>query len=246
MTKLYPRLAPSHAVELWEELHLRPVEALRNVSASTHPNEYFAAVGGRRVVTNEIDLIARDIRGLAEKFGYPDTRGRAMADFDTEVSIYLGSAVEISPGEAYRPETWAFLSLIVLPDVVKWRFQGFNISRCTGGRRDCFHRLWLRAKAFDLGEGRDNRWILLRNLTEDAFVSIIERPSLAGNYTLCKVLGLSWMKTASKVGRGAMEDLNRRAIKRIRSKGTIIYLDALPYEALKSIVEQCYSVESMA
>ena len=130
--------------------------------------------------------------------------------------------------------------------MVKWRFQGFSASRCTGGRRACFHRSWLRAKAFDLGFGRDNRWILLKSLTEDSFVSIMERPSLAGSGEICRVLGATWMKVAASVGRNRMEDNNRRAIKRVRAKATLIFLDALSYLELKALVESCYlaAVES--
>lgn len=241
MAVLYPRLSPADAVSLWESYDSLTIEELRTRSSVSHSNQTFAAVGGRRIDARELSGLQKAIRQIAESFGYPEKGSRtALSEFDTAVSIFFGEHLDISEGEAYRPQTWAFISLVLLPDVVKWRFDGFSASRCTGGRRDCFHRLWLRAKAFDLGADRDNRWILLKSLTEDSFVSIMERPSLAGSRDICRVLGATWMKTAASVGRNRMEDINRRAIKRVRAKGTLIFLDALSYVELKSLVEDCY------
>ena len=171
MAVLYPRLSPADAVSLWESYASLTVKELCTRSSTSHPNQTFAAVGGRRIDGRELSDLQRSIRQIAESFGYPEKGSRgSLSEFDTAVSRFFGEHLDISEGEAYRPQTWAFISLVLLPDVVKWRFEGFGASRCTGGRRDCFHRLWLRAKAFDLGAGRDNRWIILKSLTEDSFV----------------------------------------------------------------------------
>lgn len=242
MAILYPRLSPADAAALWESYDGLTLDQLRARSGTSHQNQTFAAVGGRRIDGRELVEIQKDIRQIAQSFGYPERDSRnALSEFDTVASIFFAENLDISEGEAFRPQTWAFISLILLPDIVKWRFPNFSISRCTGGRRDCFHRLWLRARAFDLGVGRENRWILLRNLTEDSFVSIMERPSLAGSREICQVLGATWLKTAASAGRNRMEEINRRAIKRVRAKGTLVFLDALSYAELKSLVEGCYT-----
>ena len=245
MTVLYPRLSPTDAASLWESYAGMSIADLRARSGVSHHNQTFAAVGGRRIQPREMEDIARDIRGIAESHGYPEKSTRsALSDFDTAVSVYFGEALKIPEGEAYRPQTWAFISLVLLPDIVKWRFHNFRISRCTGGRKDCFHRLWLRAKAFDLGPESKNRWVLLNNLMEDSFVSIMERPSLAGNSDICRMVGASWMKTAAAVGKNKMQEINRRAIKRIRAKGTVVYLDVLDCRELKALIESCYGAET--
>lgn len=221
------------------------MEELRARSDTSQQNQIFAAVGGRRVGAGELETIQKEVRQIAESFGYPSNASRSgYSGFDTEISIYFGERLEMPDGEAYRPQTWAFISMVLLPDVVKWRFPGFGVSRCTGGRRDCFQRLWLRARAFDLGSDSENRWVLLKNLTEDSFVSIMERPSLAGNKNICQALGAAWMRTAASVGRSRMEEVNRRAIKRIRARGTLIFLDALSYVDLKKLIEQSYQAEA--
>ncbi|MEQ3725258.1 DUF6339 family protein [Alcanivorax sp.] len=242
MTVLYPRLSPADAASLWESFSDMSVEELRGRSDTSCQKQTFAAVGGRRIQPRELEEMASRIRGLAESCGYPAKAQRtALSKFDTELCIFFGESLDMLEGEALRPQSWAFISLVLLPDVVKWRFPKFSISRCTGGRRDCFHRLWLRAKAFDLGPESNNRWVLLSNLTEDSFVSIMERPSLAGSSDICRVIGASWLKTAASVGKGQMESINRRAIKRLRAKGTVILLDALDYSQLKEVVECCYA-----
>lgn len=247
MTTLYPRLSPADAASLWESYSGMSIGDLRGRSDASHQNQTFAAVGGRRIQPRELEEMAGRIRSIAESFGYPYKAQRtALSNFDTELCVFFGESLSMLEGEAYRPQCWAFISLVLLPDVVKWRFPKFGISRCTGGRRDCFHRLWLRSKAFDLGADSNNRWVLLSNLTEDSFVSIMERPSLAGSSDICRVIGATWMRTAASVGKGKMESINRRAIKRLRAKGTVILLDALDYSQLKEVVESCYQAEAVA
>lgn len=245
MVILYPRLSPADVASIWESYDGLSIDELRGRSDISHRNQTFAAVGGRRVEIRELETLRQDVRQIAESFDYPNKGSRSsLSQFDAAVSIYFGENLEMPDGEAYRPQTWAFISLVVLPDIVKWRFPSFKISRCTGGRRDCFHRLWLRAQAFDLGQASENRWVLLKNLTEDSFVSIMERPSLAGSKNICQLLGASWVKTAASLGRNRMEEINRRAIKRIRAKSTVILFDALHYDELKALIEECYRAEA--
>jgi hypothetical protein len=244
MATLFPRLMPSDAISLWEDLREKSVEELRYASSNSHPGQYYAAVGGARVEPSYLTRLAASLRGIAEDAGYPDRKTSLLREFDINATKFLAEEMTISDGEALRKETWSFISLVLLPDIVKWRFPDFHVSRCTGGRRDCFHRLWLRSKAFDLGPGLRNRWVLLQHLTEDFFVSVMERPSLAGNPILCRVIGLTWVTTATKIGRGSMEDVNRRAIKRIRATATLLHLDSIEYANLKNMVAECFDLEA--
>lgn len=241
MAVLYPRLQPVEAQQLWAQYQGLSVEELKVRSSRTHHAQLFAAVGGRRVTDDGLLAIQDRIRKIAEAAGYPSTQSRVgHARFDIAVAMHFGEELDMPEGEALRPESWAFISLVMLPDVVKWRFDNFPISRCTGGRRDCFQRLWLRARAFDLGAASPERWKLLKNLSEDAFVSIIERPTLAGNSEICQAIGNTWMRIAAEIGRGEMESVNRRAAKWIRAKATVLLLDALDRREMESLFERCY------
>ncbi|MDA8962360.1 hypothetical protein N9H37_03300 [Congregibacter sp.] len=246
MAQLFPRLTATDAALLWESLQGSNLQELKKLSATSHPSQYFAALGGQRVEQQDLERLKTEVEDVARAHGYPDKASRSSAaNFDTDLAIFLATRLDISDGEAYRNETWAFISLVLLPHVVKWRFPDFHPSRCTGGRRDCMQRLWLRSRLFDLGEKAGNRWIILKSLTEDAFVSIVERPSLAGNPEICKTLGLTWLKTSAELGKSRMEAINRSALKRFRAKGTLTFLDSLDYKTLKLIAEDCYHVASL-
>lgn len=238
MTLLFPRLSLLDAKGLWEALFDLSVEELDQRANITHSNQYFAAVGGTRVNPKELQQLSDRIRLIAADCGFPDRL--SLREFDTRVAIFFGEDFLIPLGEALRKETWSFISLVLLPDIVKWRFKDFNIARCTGGRRDCFQRLWLRARAFDLGENAHRRWMLVEELTEDFYVSVLERPTLAGNPDICRALGLAWLSTAHYEGRGRMENINRRAIKLVRSEATLLFIDALDNFALSRMTERCY------
>mgnify|MGYP000048539412 CR=1 FL=1 len=243
MTNLYPRLSTQDAHTRWQQLRELGIPALKQQAKCNDPAEYFAATGGNRIEKRLLETLADDIRALAKTHGYPDkAKQKAIARFDFELAVWLHDNLEIIQGEALRQETWAFLSLCVIPDVVKWRFPEFHHSRCLGGRRDCMQRLWLRARAFDLGEKATDRWKVLEGMTEDAFVSIMERPSLSGNPEICKYIGIIWLNLSNKSGISNMEKLNREAIRRLRAKLTLINLDYLDYEALKVIIEDCFGV----
>ncbi len=241
MIWLYPRLSPQDALILWEKLKTKDISELKREAVTTHPSEIFAATSGMRVDQNALHKLASQVRGIATKFGYPESVGQLKtSSFDSEMAIWLYQNLPIYDGEAYRREIWSFVALCLVPDVVKWRFPNFNQARCLGGRRNCLQRLWLRAKAFDMGENSTVRWKMLEKLTEDAFVSIMERPSLSGNSDICKCIGLAWMKSSKKIESKNMEELNRQAIKKLRAKLTLINLDYLKFSALMELVESCY------
>lgn len=241
MSLLYPRINNKTALDIYNEISGRTVLQLRSGAANTHPEEYFASTGGNRISKEEINQIALTVRELAAEHGYPDKVGsNDNSAFDEALSRWFAEKLQIIDGEGVRPETWSFISLVILPDVVKWRFQNFHYKRCLGGRRNCFQRLWQRGKIFDLGEQSDDRWVIVSNLTEDAFVSIIERPSISENRALARAIGLSWIESLSKVGSGSMEKLNRNAIRGLRAKFTLYDFDSLGSEELNRLVKGCY------
>lgn len=241
MATLYPRVGNRVALDIYNEIGELSISELRLGAACTHPQEYFASTGGNRISKEEIDLIAKTVREFAVKHGYPEKVGNSQSSaFDGELARWLSGQLAIIDGEGARAEMWSFVSLLVLPDVVKWRFQNFHRSRCLGGRRNCFQRLWLRGKIFDLGAEADDRWRIVDKLTEDAFVSIIERPSIAENRDLARIVGLCWIEAQEKVGAGNMEKINRTALRSLRASFTLYEFDCLENEELSQLVHECY------
>lgn len=164
----------------------------------------------------------------------------ARGQFDRVAAIALALEPALRTGEALRDDVWAFLTAVLAPDVVAWRFPDRAAHRYAGGVRNAFQRLWARGTVLDRGEGHADRWGLVEALSEDAMVQIFERASLAGNERLARAIAELWVETAADVGRGAMESVMRRATKLVRIRNEIIDLAILPDANLLEEVRGCF------
>jgi len=238
---LYPRLDNLTALQLHRDMEGKTLVELLEMSSIEHRDAIYTQTGGVNIDDASLQNIAEEIRSLAKECGYPDKKDQKMqARFDARAAAWLYSNMDISFGEVVRKDVWSFITLVMLPDVSKWRFPGFNTERLLGGVRNVFQRLWYRAYMFDLGGKEETRWKLLEALTEDAMVAIIERPSISANRELAKNIGLSWIRTSNLVGREKMEAVNRTAMKYLRQTIPLICLDALSESNIKYYIDDCY------
>lgn len=174
--------------------------------------------------------------------GFPDKNSTGVkTSFDKEATIFLASYPALKTGEALRDDVWACLSFIFLPDLVRWRFEGYPRDRYLGGVRNTFQRLWARGVVLDRGEGSNGRWQLVDQLTEDAMVQIFERSSVSGNPELARIIGESWLKTRELVPAGEMESLMRQAMKIIRLRNEIYAYPMISSEMLLEEVLKVFS-----
>lgn len=197
----------------------------------------FAASGGVRE-RRTAEEIARTIRQVAVECGFPSSSGQTgRAKFDRDAAIALMSFGALATGEGLRDDVWAYLAAVLLPELVRWRFENASHERFGGGVRNTFQRLYMRASALDLGSDVGvNRWRLLRALTEDAHVAIFERPSIGGNPTLARAVALGWAHAAARQTKGEMEGVMRRAIKLLRLRHQIVDLGVLEDHELAEVV----------
>ncbi|WP_031035167.1 DUF6339 family protein, partial [Streptomyces sp. NRRL WC-3725] len=89
----------------------------------------------------------------------------------------------IVPAEAVAGDLWAFLSLVVLPDVSAWRFADLHRDRVLGTdvTRHVFGRLWWRAHLlYDEDGGREDLYASLSVLNESDFDQIYARRTSIG------------------------------------------------------------------
>lgn len=214
------------------------LDALRDYSAlkSSAPS------GGTRADGVAV-AVAAELRRIAHKHGFPTVNTQsARAQFDQDAAIYLGQKEELKTGEALRDDVWAFMSAVLAPDVVAWRFTDQSRERFAGGVRNSFQRLWVRGTVLDRGESHPERWALIRELSEDAMVQIFERPSIGGNPVLALAIAEGWLKTAKKMGRGTMEYTMRGATKLLRLKNQIIDLAFLEIDELEVVVSSAFAL----
>jgi hypothetical protein len=148
MTYLYPRLLSGRAQGLFEKYAAASSLADMTANAATHDDSaVFVATGGARVSRESLSDLASSVRRLAGRYGFPSNR-RLATEFDVELAKLLHESMEIAPAEAASRDVWAFLSLVLLPDVAYWRFPTPPGDRVlnTDITRHVFGRLWWRAE----------------------------------------------------------------------------------------------------
>lgn len=188
------------------------------------PSLFYASSGGSLDSTRVEDLAER-IREEARQLGFPGASGRkSSSDFDARVAILLAQEEWLNTGESLRDDTWAYMTTMLVPDVVAWRFPGCNPERFHGGVRNTLQRLWTRGVVLDRGAEADNRWELVERLGEDALVQVFERSGLSNNPCLARQFAEGYLSWVDNVGKTNMEAIMRDAMKILLLRNKIIDL----------------------
>lgn len=235
MIKLYPRLSRPEAKALFQTLPENPL------GKTEYDMSYFSPSGGSKATQRDLKRVQEGVIRIAEKHGYigSEANGSGKSDFDTETSIFLWNQIGENP-EALKDEMWSFFALILLPEIVIWRF-GRKLERFEGGIRNTFQRLWVRGRILDRGEAHDDRWALLSALGEDALVGITERPSIGADPVLAKAVAEGWIRARKKYGNKGMENRMRNATIRIRINNVIQMMSVLDDQARARVIDAAFS-----
>lgn len=202
----------------------------------------FAASGGSRS-EHLAGHVGSAIRDIALQSGFPDSPSQvARSMFDREAAILLASHPDLGSGEALRDDVWSYLAMVIVPDIVSWRFPDRAPHRFSGGVRNALQRLWSRGRVLDRGHEHPDRWGLVRALSEDAAVQIFERASIGGSRPLAMAMAEEWVAMATRIGRGRMEPIMRRATKLVRLRNEIVDIAGLPDETRAVLVASCFEL----
>jgi hypothetical protein len=229
MSTLYPRLLGRVARELHDEYVDMEIEQLRQKAAMRHSSSIFTATGGTRVHTEQLHYLREAVlaEAVEANYPYPGTRdGRAA--FDLRVARLLHERTGLVPAEASVRSTWAFLALVLLPDVAYWRYPRAPGDRVldTDITRHVFGRLWWRAHLLEEPSVTGDRYALIGAFGEAAFDQIFSRRrSLGGSRALIRALARTWPRlgVAQKDERAVL----REVLKRLRRLGAIVDFEAL-------------------
>jgi hypothetical protein len=195
MSLLYPRLLIEQAKPLHELYRQLRVEELRQRVDTSHQSAIYAATGGDRVSTGQLAKLREGASQLAEQFGFPGESSRdARRDFDLRLAEYLHTRMKIIPAEAASGDVWAFLALVLLPDVAYWRYPHPPGDRMLGTdmTRHVLGRLWWRAQLVHSPEDPDS-YAALGVLGEAAFDQIYaRRKALGGSPMIVKAILRTW------------------------------------------------------
>lgn len=241
---LFPRLDPLAIAQSLEQLDTLIAEASRPLALGRLPDATrYSASGGSQLDLAVLVGFRAQIVAIASECGFPERGATAdRARFDLLTTSFLADFVPLESGEADRDDVWAFLATMLLPDIAQWRFSGRSAERFHGGIRNTFQRLWMRAWALDRGpEASEDRWLYVRELTEDALVQLTERPSIGADPRLCKAIAKSWVETSMRIGRSPMEDVMRRAIIDLRIRNEVRMAGALLDDQLEASVAEAFA-----
>ena len=229
MSVLFPRLPDSAAKALYEQTRSKSIGELTTEATTSHLSQYFAPSGGTRVTADEILDLRRRVCEIAAGYGFPgEAIGRRLNRFDTTLAATLHSAMGLVPAEAAERRLWAFLALVVLPDIAVWRFPSMSGDRmlATDITRHVFGRLWWRAELLHDPSERLDPYHLLNVFWERNFDQILaRRKSIGGSPELVRALAKAWPKSWL----GAVErDVLVDTLKHLMRRGAFQDLFGLP------------------
>lgn len=201
----------------------------------------FAASGGSPIEMEELFNLRNRLLELAKNQGFPlNNSMHAKTTFDKEATKFIAEIKLFNSAEVMRDDIWTFICVALIPDIVQWRFPSANHERFLGGVRNTLQRLWFRAMALDRGPDSINRWELVEELTEDAFVQITERAAIAADTLLARAIAEGWIRMANAIGRTKMENIMRRAIILIRLRNQVELLSSLNERSLSKRVDAAF------
>ena len=243
---LFPQLPHHDALQIAEAACSASIQSLAEGAATQHLACEYTPTGGTRATTAALEELRSDLLRLALAAGYPnDPSQQQAADFDAEAAVVLAQQMPIAPAEAAKGGVWEFISCVLLPDLIRWRFGGAagatSIERFVSGRRNVYQRLWWRAYHLAPRTGDGLRLSqLLQSLGEDELVQLMERPSLAGIEGLPGAIATGLLAASKQYSDLTRRQLIREAQKRFLRLSSFLLLESIAPEEVDRHVESIF------
>lgn len=233
MSFLYPRLLGEQAKPLFEEYKHLPVAELTSRMGVAHDSAVYVATGGDRVSPAQLKELRAGVVDLAKDAGFPDDSDRVRnADFDLRLAALLHAEMGMVPAEAASRDVWAFLALVLLPDVAFWRYPQPPKDRVLGTdlTRHVFGRLWWRAQLVRSSDDPEP-YSALKILGEAAFDQIYaRRAALGGSPHMVRAILRVW-QDLDLTGLNERDTL-RDFLKRLLRLAPFVLFDGIEEQAL--------------
>jgi len=218
------------------------VAELSRRAAIHDPAQIYAATGGVRATDQEIEILRDAVVEVARAYGFPDDV-QAPVTFDRLLAPQMVDLMGIVPAEAANRQVWSFLSLVVAPDVTRWRFPGSNRERwiASDTTRHMFSRLWWQAYLLVEVRGGVQDTTLMDSLAESDLNQLLERTTLGGSRPLVRQLARSVVGCSHPVGR---RELMRESAIRVRRR--MAFIDHLALDDVQLELEVSQVVAAAA
>ena len=217
---------------------------------------FYVPTGGQIINDENLEKLRNNVLEKAKEYGFPSTNQKSFLEFEYEVAKILSNWsylwIDGEPsGESFRNDFWSYLSIVIMPDIVSWRW-GFPPEgeptkswsvRFIGGGRNAFQRIFRRILSLDRGPSHEDRFGLIRELKEDDFSNILERTSLGSNSRIAIPLAEEYL--AMRQRRKDMKASNqlkiyREATKDLRSYGVVQSLDLIDSTNLSELISEVF------
>ena len=217
---------------------------------------FYVPTGGQIINDENLEKLRNNVLEKAKEYGFPSTNQKSFLEFEYEVAKILSNWSYLwingePSGESFRNDFWSYLSIVIMPDIVSWRW-GFPPEgeptkswsvRFIGGGRNAFQRIFRRILSLDRGPSHEDRFGLIRELKEDDFSNILERTSLGSNSRIAIPLAEEYL--AMRQRRKDMKASNqlkiyREATKDLRSYGVVQSLDLIDSNNLKELISEVF------
>ncbi|MGN8245946.1 DUF6339 family protein [Cellulomonas soli] len=241
MSTLYPRLLPGETETLFAALSHEVVHGAEPAAVPGSARVVYAASGGMRARRDDLAVIRHEVLRVAREQGFPARPGLdARHRFDRQVGRILHARMGVSPGEASQRQIWAYLALVLLPDVCAWRFPPNDDGTFVGDRfkgtdltRHTLARLWWRAHVlYDEARESDPYWLLDVLGEADLDQVMARRSSIAATPALVRTV----VKVAAESGHSGGREVLRDVLKRLLRLTAFLDLDWLDEAELKTLV----------
>lgn len=194
---------------------------------------------GELVERAELLNLRHKIVELATKYGFRniDTKlTKTKNDFDREFSILIFNEMNISASVAATIQSFFFINLKVMPDIIYWRWGDIK-ERFINLRRNYSGTQWWR---YFLFAGNQEYEKFYKKLNETDISELFERPSTRGFEDYAKNI-LLWFKELEKTNVDInTRDLFRSTIKKFNSELAYRNYFALGYDIRKNLFSECY------
>ncbi|MFD7983181.1 DUF6339 family protein [Kitasatospora indigofera] len=246
MSMLYPRLLPGESNRLFTELHSHAPGNHSTMVATFSARSVFAATGGKRISRDELDDLRHAVVAAAQDCGFPDPHSSVQRNaFDRRTARILHEQSMMVPGEASQRQVWAFLALVLLPDVCVWRWPAnakgqYSADHFKGSdlTRHALARLWTRAHVLQDAHAEDP-YELLDVLGEADLDQIMaRRGSIAATPALVRAIVRTHRdeERSGNDGSATSRTVLRESLMRLLRLTAFLDVDSVPESELNHLV----------
>lgn len=233
----YPRLTQKASIQVIRRMLNSTVPELSKLASISHEKQFFYDQS-KSIDLAELGKLRDELIEIAQGVGFPNTAlsDKDKSKFDSLSAKVLYDRLNLLLVEAAADEVWNFFTMVVLPDLAKWRFpntrNALTYERWLGTDRNVFRKLWWREAT--LG------WELSSRLGEDQVVAIMERPRLSGNPDLARAMAGAFLRVSLKYGDVPREKVMRLGALSVRRRVPFIAFEALSSEQTEELVADIF------